>query len=525
VTNAWTDDFAVTVRQVLALAELDAAKTLGGLGAQDRVVSQVLIAPEGRPLVGAFEGAAVLIDGARLAGENYIIDFLLRWMDDVKAPLLVVVSPAGPIGLSNRRLADKLSIALIELAGSVLHLADALREHVQAPARSMSKAIVEAVERLGKVSQLQGVTGSLGALDATLGSTSTLIGLEGEVVFGPTLDPAVEKHDRLTAPVRASVDDRLRVVQPITLAVGERPTFWLVVESRSPTPAWEQTATTLAKLASSYIATRLISDRLGRERDARFRLGILNEIIAFSEKPGASLVQQIGTLGWKTDGWCTAIHLRMAGGDSLRVLSFTDELERQLSDAQLGGPMVERPDGWTTWIVSGAETPPGSYSDLVVQIRLALQRFLDGRSGFRMYAGVGRPYTGVVGLKKSLAEAQEAATIAQAGGGRTGVQHIDELGVQRILFGWYTSEEFGDFARTLLQPIGQIGKEEDLMRTLEVYLDNESSPTVTAAVLGLHRNTVVNRISRVRQVLSVDLADPDQRLAVQLACRVINLHP
>jgi DNA-binding PucR family transcriptional regulator len=141
----------------------------------------------------------------------------------------------------------------------------------------------------------------------------------------------------------------------------------------------------------------------------------------------------------------------------------------------------------------------------------------------RVYAGIGRPCAGGSGLKKSLAEAQEASTIAQAGGTRTAVQHIDEMGMQRILFGWYASQEFADFAATLLRPVLTVDRDEELLRTLETYLDNESSPTVTADVLGVHRNTVVNRVVRIRQLLSVDPDDPDQRLAVQLACRVVNL--
>ncbi|QOT19928.1 CdaR family transcriptional regulator [Paenarthrobacter sp. YJN-5] len=522
--SAWSGDYAVTVRQILALAEMAEARILGGLGGQDRLVNQVRIAPEGRHPEGDFENAAVLMDGRRLAEDNYLVDFVLRWMDDCKAPLLIIVSPQGYIGLATRRLANKLSITVIEVQATVLHLTDSIREVVEAPIRGIARGIVNAVEGLSRVSPQNGVRGFLNALDTALESSSALLGLEGETVFGELSKPFVDEKDRVGAAVWIRGEQNTRLIQPIALALGEAPTFWLVVESQSPTPAWEQTATTVVKIASSHIVARLVSDRLERERDARFRLGMLNEIIAVQDKPSASVIQDIGTLGWKTVGWCTAIHIRVAGGDSLRVLSLTDELSRQFADAGFSGPLIERSDGWTTWTVSHAEPPPTSYGESVVQIRMALQRFIEGRSGLRVYAGIGHPYTGVVGLKKSLAEGQEAATIAQAGGGRTGVQHIDELGVERILFGWYTSNEFGDFARTLLKPVTQVDKDEDLMRTLEVYLDNESSPTVTAGVLGLHRNTVVNRISRLRQLLSVDLDDPDQRLAVQLACRVVNLN-
>lgn len=103
------------------------------------------------------------------------------------------------------------------------------------------------------------------------------------------------------------------------------------------------------------------------------------------------------------------------------------------------------------------------------------------------------------------------------------MQHIDEVGLQRILVGWYSSEESRDLARSLLRPVIEIDRQEELLSTLEVFLDNESSPTVTAEILGVHRNTVVNRISRAKSVLSADLDDPDERLAVSLPVELAKL--
>jgi hypothetical protein len=523
-TSADGKAFDVRVGQVLALERLEGVRVLGGRSGRDLVVSQVRLAPEGRLLHGDYTAAVILVDGSLLSVDTYVVDFTLRWMHESGAALLLLVTPAHEVGVASIRLADKYGIVLAQIDGAVLELADDLREVIGAPQRTITRLALEAVERLGRVSAQQGVQGSLAVLDATLNSSSSLVGLEGEVVQGAVLDPHLDPKDRVTVQVIRREGDLTRLVQPVSLASGEPPSFWLVVEALSPTPMWEQAATTVVKLASSYVATRLMSDRLEQERDARVRLGVLNAIIALADRPSASLVQQVSTLGWKTDGWCAAVHIRIGGGaDPLRVLSLTDELRGVLVSAGFDGPIVERPDGWTTWSFTPTEPPPTSFRESVVAVRRSLQRFVAERDGLRVYAGVGRPYTGIAGLRKSLAEAQEAATIAQAGGTRTGVQHIDELGVQRILVGWYTSEEFGDFARTLLRPVAEIDRDEDLMRTLEVYLDNESSPTVTANVLGLHRNTVINRVSRIRSVLPVDLDDPDQRLAVQLACRVINL--
>ncbi len=41
----------------------------------------------------------------------------------------------------------------------------------------------------------------------------------------------------------------------------------------------------------------------------------------------------------------------------------------------------------------------------------------------------------------------------------------------------------------------------------------------TAQRLHLYRNAVANRIRGITELLDVDFEDPDQRLALQLACR------
>jgi DNA-binding PucR family transcriptional regulator len=57
------------------------------------------------------------------------------------------------------------------------------------------------------------------------------------------------------------------------------------------------------------------------------------------------------------------------------------------------------------------------------------------------------------------------------------------------------------------------------IRTLAAYLDEQGSVVRTAERLHLHRNAVTNRLRTITELLDVDLEDPDQRLALQLACR------
>jgi DNA-binding PucR family transcriptional regulator len=130
----------------------------------------------------------------------------------------------------------------------------------------------------------------------------------------------------------------------------------------------------------------------------------------------------------------------------------------------------------------------------------------------------------LVGLHRSLSEAREASMISHARGREaSGAAHIDQIGVQRILMGWFASEDFASFAHTVLEPLIAVDPDGQMLRTLEVYLDANCSATAAAVKLDVHRNTVANRVERVCLVLGVRLEDPETRLSLQLACRMLHL--
>jgi hypothetical protein len=76
-------------------------------------------------------------------------------------------------------------------------------------------------------------------------------------------------------------------------------------------------------------------------------------------------------------------------------------------------------------------------------------------------------------------------------------------------------------AAGLLAPLEQLGERRaaTAIETLRVYLDCWGSLARAGAVLHLHPNAVAHRMKRIRAVLPADLDDPDQRLALQIACR------
>jgi sugar diacid utilization regulator len=139
----------------------------------------------------------------------------------------------------------------------------------------------------------------------------------------------------------------------------------------------------------------------------------------------------------------------------------------------------------------------------------------------RFRAGVGAPHEGPTGLRASAAEARGALLAARAALKPAGVAAHDAVGVRRMLMEWYASDTARASVRDQLAPLENLGpaRADTAIRTLAAYLDEQGSIVRTAQKLHLHRNAVANRLRGITELLEMDLDDPDQRLALQLACR------
>jgi hypothetical protein len=527
-TRQRADAAPVTLRQLLASGALSAPfEIIAGEDGLDAPVTNVF-AGSIRGSSGVLHtepGVLAVLEGGDLRVDTYQVDMAIRGAHECSSAGIILCTDRINVVLAATRLANKLKVPVIVAESQdPIELADSLRRIVLEPRMVRSDTLLNVVETLARISPNARLDEVLLSLGGALGSELALVSAEGTLVAGELDAQMPSVSDLIEVPVTTIVRPHTFVAQPLHLARREAPSFWLTARLQAPTDAQVSIVKDALVIASWFVATRLVTERLERERDARFRMGVLNSILSVQERFEAALLEHLAVLGWKVDGWCTAVHLQASGeADPLRILTLTDQLSRSLTDRGIIGPVVERPDGWTCWIVARGEPAASSYHETSDAIEEAVVAFLALAPRLRLHVGIGRPYLGLEGLRTSLAEAKEAATIAQAAGGVAGVQHIDQMGVRRILLGWYTSESFAEFAQTLLGPLLAADTDGSLLQTLEVYLDEESSATVAAARLGVHRNTILNRVERLRSLLTVDLDDPEERLAVQLASRVVKL--
>jgi hypothetical protein len=517
----------ITVRQLLSRDSLGNAQLVAGESGADKLVEDIFIfsALSLRSDLEALHRKILILDATHYKNDAYQIDVLIREAFEHEASALIVLNYKLALGPTAIRLANKLAFPLISISGvDSLRLADDFRRIIRLPFIARSDAVLKVAEKFRNLPKVGALEAALKILGEVLDARTALLRPDRSAVAQSDGEEfnIPKSLELLEVPLGQSDGNISYLLQPLSLAPRESSGFWLAVALRTPSEAWKKVASEVMGVASWYFSSILIASRLVQERDARFRLGVLNAIFATNEHSDPALLNQLGILGWRVDGWCTAIHVQLAGDvDPLRVLNGSPELQQAFSKIGFVGPLIERPDGWSGWIVEKSEPQSKSYAKLAEDFRLVIEKVSLNSPGTQIYLGIGRPYEGILGLQKSLSEAKDACTIAQLGGKNCDIQHVDEMGVRRILLGWYASESFAQFATTLLASIRDSDSDGELLQTLETYLDSNCSPSETAIILNVHRNTVINRVEKLRSLLKVNLDEPDERLALQLACRVI----
>ena len=116
----------------------------------------------------------------------------------------------------------------------------------------------------------------------------------------------------------------------------------------------------------------------------------------------------------------------------------------------------------------------------------------------------------------------EADPAGEEGDPPARVVRADRLPVFRLLGGLHNLPDGRRQARALLAPLlaGSPSLRTERLRTLRALLD-APGPVEAAARLGVHRNTIAYRMSRIESTTGWRLDDPELRLALSLAVRLV----
>src|SRR6266516_6085275 len=290
-------------------------------------------------------------------------------------------------------------------------------------------------------------------------------------------------------------------------------------------------AVRLVLYTAALAAGRLLDlARRAHETPVRSRSELLAELLLSDTAINEDLLERARALAIPVTGWHVVVRieaddLEESGRDEVHRF----ELLEAAGQAALQAAAATGRPCYPTRIaraialvrVTTSNPEPQAGARAARSAERALAAIGDRVPSLRFRAGVGAPHEGPTGLRASAAEARGALLAARAALKPAGVAAHDAVGVRRMLMEWYASDTARASVRDQLAPLERLGpaRADTAIRTLAAYLDEQGSIVRTAQKLHLHRNAVANRLRGITELLEMDLDDPDQRLALQLACR------
>jgi sugar diacid utilization regulator len=495
-----------TVAELLDAPTLRELRCVAGLP-DGRQVRSVTLIPEVERLAHAPAGSFAILAGPQLTGEtDYRLDMVLRLAGAREvAAVALALDESGRVPTTAALIAERAGLAIVRLpaAADLGALCAALGQEIAGGATAAIARAERALEALLEV-------GDTSPPELMVERAGTALGVklrlrttpgQGDLHASVLVDGAVERH----------------VCAPADAPTGE-------------------VVTRLVLQLVAEMAGRSIS--LARRRSdapARSRAQLLAELLLAAPEKAAEVAGRVRSLGLPVDGWHQVVRLEAvnldsaSSGDEIAALEITEQAER------LARQVVR--SGGTVWHSARVESalllvrmdpvdpgPAGALATREAAAR-AIERVRRRYPALAIRCGVGSPHQGAGGLRASAAEARSAAAAARARG-RTNVPvTFDAVGLRRMLLEWYASDVAQESVRSLLEPLDRLGPQRTrvALQTLRVYLDQQGSLTRSAKVLHLHRNAVAYRIKRIFDLLGVDSQDPDQLLALQIACRARSL--
>lgn len=438
------------------------------------------------------------------------LDALLLELHRQRAAGLVV--PLGQLGESTRLLAARLDLALVTIA------VESMDESVRTWRRSVDILHFADLQRVADLkTALLDAWLVAPSLEAYLDSAGEVLG--GHVAFAD----AVADQPQVDGLVRHSVE------VPWGKGLGAA----LSVDLRSDMD--KEALPDLLRHVASLIAMRIDRDVAAIESNIRQRGEFLLELLV-SGSPGGSVIRAAERFGlalgrkhfvvlWDIDDF--TVVSRRPGMHEARILHLKQDIVEQL---EAGARRRFR----RVWVLphsdefvmiaesEGREGEPSSVHAAMGGLRADLQQLLGSYGIGGISAGVGFAYAGSDGLRKSFEEAREALLVGASQFGPDSITHFHDLGIHRFLYGWVSSPRSRDLAQDFMRPLVEDDRHStvDLLLTLRTYL-NARGKSAAAENLGIHRNTLNYRLTRIEQLLHVDLSDPSVQLVLQLLVRAM----
>jgi purine catabolism regulator len=139
----------------------------------------------------------------------------------------------------------------------------------------------------------------------------------------------------------------------------------------------------------------------------------------------------------------------------------------------------------------------------------------------KLLIAVGTQASSLGEWRRSLEEAEQALLLGRQLFGTGRVLAFSDLGVYRLLVRLRETPELWTFYRETLSKLAEYDQRQgaDLIKTLDAYFSHLGNLRATSEALHVHRNTLLYRLERIKEISGMDLDNAEEHFALWLALR------
>jgi purine catabolism regulator len=505
---------SVTVRDVLRLALPPGTTVVAGGGGVGRQVSWVASLRATLPAFAELRGgelALLSVEAARALDSRLTLATLVRRLAEAPVPVAGVVA-LGAILPDDLAAAEEARLPLLQLP----ERAD-LREVEREITRLVTDYEAQFERRGAQLYDLltqrslagHGVPGLLDVLAERTGQSVACFAPNGELRAqrGKGSARIALQALRPTARGDTSLLNQQIYVEPI--GPQEAPTGYLALAG-SPLDAWDREAATRG---ASALALELAKEQAVQAAEDRLRGDFVSSVLAGPPGDLSAAMQRGQELGYNLAQPHVAALLNLEDATPALLARLSSTLQSELTRRNVAAPISRRESSLLAMLPAAGAS---RFRDLLEQLRERLVAEFP-----KLLLAVGTPAAALGEWRRTVEEAEQALLLGRQLLGPDRVLAFSDLGVYRLLVRLRETPELWTFYRETLARLAEYDQRQgaDLIKTLDAYFSHLGNLRATSEALHVHRNTLLYRLERIKEISGMDLDNADEHFALWLALR------
>ena len=278
--------------------------------------------------------------------------------------------------------------------------------------------------------------------------------------------------------------------------------------------------------AATLLAIETLKKLSIKDVENKYKTEFFEDIIASEEIRRVKALERAINYGFKVDGHYSIVTIKMPAivGDANGVLANQRStkliylLEMAMQHQGRTYLIATKNDCINLLLMWNKKEEYTKYIDDLIK---QLEQLLTEKARLMGYIiGIGRCYAHLGNSHLSLRDALKAIDLSQIY--KSSAIRFDEMGIYKLLSNEVLHDEIREFYQATLMPlvVYDAKRDTDLVKTLEVYFEMNGNLKKMSEALFTHYNTILYRITRIKEITNKNLEDEHDRFGLQTALKI-----